>query len=154
MSEVIKICKTHGNLTADDIKVWPYKNKTYRRCKLCIKDKNTRYQKRMREDTNWVENKRKKDKLYWEENKERITEVRKEPERLAKRRNTYSNNSEHYRSECREKQKIYRKELHDSYIRKIMIENSILENHDIPEEMIKAKKALLLLKRTIRDMKK
>jgi len=147
MIDVVKFCKHHGNLTENDIKVWPYKNKILRRCKMCIKEKNARYQARKSQDSEWIKNRKEKDRIFWLENKDRITEKRKQPEKLAKRRQTYANNPEHFRLQCNNKQKIYRQELNDTYIRRILTENQGLKPTDIPQEMVDIKRILIKVKR-------
>lgn len=151
--EVIKICKKHGELKKEDIKIWLYKNKIYKRCKMCIRDKNQRYQEKNKNDREWLKSKSEKNKIYWKKNKENIIKKRKNPERIAKyeaRKEFYNNNN---RDKYREKQKIYRDKLHPSYVKRIFCERSILSHNEIPDGLIKIKREILFLKRKIKEIK-
>jgi hypothetical protein len=147
---ITKNCKIHGDISGDDIYDKTFKSKRIIKCKLCIKIKNDKYYKKVYQDENKVAEKKQRDKDRWKERKTEITAKRKQPEALAKRRDAYQKNIEKYRTKCNEKQKIYREQLHDVYIKKI------IQNGDknipldrIPRSLIEFKRAIIRFKKGI-----
>lgn len=145
---IIKVCPKHGDLIQDDIKVWKYKNKTYRRCKKCISEKNSRYQEKMRNNAEWVAKKKEKDNARWSANKQQITEKRRQPEALKLRKEWYQENKERLCPTYREKQINYRKSLHDTYIRKIIqAGDKSLKFSNIPQSLVDFKRTIMQAKK-------
>ena len=128
MDEIVKICKVHGELRKEECYfVNQYKKSRYRysyyRCRKCNAIYSRRYQ--LKSDI-WKNYK----KLYYEKNIDR------------------------YRKMSRERNEKYVKQLKDGYIKKLILSYSdILNNGDIPEEMIEIKRLQLQLKRKILEIK-
>lgn len=145
--KIIKKCEKHGYLTLSQMKVWPYKNKIYKRCKQCIHEKNQRYQKSMQSDPIFLENKKQKNKEYWIKNKEILKEKRKNCSKK------YKVDKELENKRCKDIQKIYRKDLHESYVKRILVENHSLLEGNIPKELVETKTAIIRLNRKIKEIK-
>lgn len=149
MSEkIVKNCGKHGQLTLDQVHVYQYKGRTLRQCLQCKRD---RARKHYDNPIN-REKKNEKDRQHWAENKETITKRRKEGDYNENRRKYYQKNIEKYREICNEKQKVYRENMHSTYVRKI------IQNGDkdiplglIPDSMVELKRSIMMLKKGIRN---
>lgn len=140
----MKTCRKHGELKPEQISTVKYKNKNYRKCKLCISDKNKRYISRPE-----IKAKRKDyEKIRWETKKDEIKERRIINKNNEKRRESYKKNIEHYRTYSKLNQKKYRVELKDSYIKKVLADGNC-SHLDIPDSLVRAKKAIMQLKKQI-----
>lgn len=124
---IYKKCKVHGDLTTlKQLKCGVYRGKPYKKCRQCENERVKKYSDKNREKLN------EKDRKYWAEKKEQITKRRKEPEKLAKRREWAHENKERYAPYYRAKQIKYKETLADPYIKK-RIQNG---NKDILMSMI------------------
>lgn len=151
---IIKTCSKHGDLEEKDVKQGVYKGKNYKKCRFCEIDRSRAYYKKMYEHANFVERKHEKDRLRWQEKKKEITKQRQTPEAQQKRREAYHAKKEHYNRHCKDKQKKYREELHDSYVRKVIQNgNKFLKLKDIPQPLIDLKRSLMLLNKGIKKRK-
>lgn len=151
-NEIIKICKKHGDLTIKDLKTGIYKGKKYKKCKKCELERSRVYREKLYSDPATHEKEKQRNKKYWEENKQEIKQRRIKNNDPEKRRNQYKKYATKYRDYCNSKQKEYRENLHDSYIRKI------IQNGDkniplmsIPPGMIKLKRAIIMARKAIRN---
>lgn len=145
------ICKKHGELKKDDIKSGKYRNKNYRKCRLCERDRARDYTKRVNADPEKRKHRLDKDKNYWKENKDAITKRRQQPEVLEKRRKWHKENAGRYAEGYKLKQQKYKQELHDAYVKKIIQNgNKDLKFNEIPPAMVELKRAVMSLKRGIK----
>ncbi len=146
-----KECKHHGLVKGDDVYERTYQGKVVTKCKLCINLKNKKYNEQFYKDEEKVKAKRERDNKRWATHKEEITEKRKAPERLEKRREAYHAKGDYYRDKCNQKQKVYRENLHDVYIKKI-IQNGDknITFESIPKSMIEFKRTLMNFKKSIK----
>ncbi len=147
-----KECKYHGLVSGENVYDRTYKGRRIIKCKLCINDKNKKYYDKLYQDDLKAQAKRDKDNKYWKDNKEKITEKRKAPARLALRRDAYHRNADYYREKCNAKQKAYRENLHDSYIKKIIQDgDKNISFNDIPQSLIDFKRTIMNFKKSIRE---
>jgi hypothetical protein len=152
VNNYIKICKHHGGLTNNEIKIWKWKNKTYKKCHKCLIEKSRRYEKQKRQDNDYVECKKKRDKERWIKKKQEITEIRKNPENLKRRRDWYQKNKEPVQKYCRDKQAQYRKYLADPYIKKIIQDgDKSIKIASIPKSIVDLKRNIVKLRRKINE---
>lgn len=150
--DVIKICAKHGE---QNYKVWPYKNKLMKRCRLCLHEKNKRYQAKIKNDPLRLEENRARHREYWAENKETIKKKRDTPERKEKERLTRRTHFNKYREQYKAKQQHYRDNLSDTYVKRILQGgNKDLKFNDIPEPLVEAKRAVMLLKKGLKAFRR
>lgn len=148
----IKVCAKHGELSEKDVKQGVYKGKKYRKCKYCELERSRKYHGKMYENEEWVKKKHATDKERWEKKKEEIKLKRQKPSALEKRRLTYAENPDKYRTKCNDKQKEYRETLHDHYVKKCIQNNDKeLKFNKIPQSMINLKRSLMMLKKGIKS---
>ena len=149
-SDIVKRCTKHGELTISQVHVYKYKGKTLRQCLKCNRD-------RARKHYETQENRDKKnakDRERWRENKESITKKRKEGNYNANQRKYYYEKIEENREQYKAKQKKYRTELHDSYIKRVIqAGDKTIPLSSITQEMIQLKRAVMLLKGCIKKRK-
>ena len=150
---IVKVCKIHGDLVEQDVQQGVYKGKKYKKCKLCELDRSRRYHAEKYQDEEWVKEKHERDRQRWIEKKDEITEKRQQPEARLKRRETYQKYYEAgHREYCKEKQKVYRETLHDSYVKKCIQDgDKSLRMADIPQSMIELKRSIMMLKKGVRQ---
>lgn len=149
LMSIIKNCKTHGALTEEQcVKAGKYTsgNPAYK-CRQCL--------------AKWH-------KTHYERNREKVLkkceEYRKEnPEKVKQMKKDWWKENLRFKREWRRKDKIanpqkYKKyeyervvNLTDGYIKKILVKRTTLSCRDIPQEMIKAKRNLLQIKRIARN---
>jgi hypothetical protein len=152
----IKNCKVHGDVSNDDIYIKRYrKNGIWKHtiyCKKCIHAKNAKYYDKKMQNPDYVAKKKELDKKRWLNKKPEITEKRRQPERLAKRRDAYYAKQEYYQEKCSAKQKKYRENLHDSYIRRLIQDgNKELKFAAIPDSLVRFKRTLMQCKKAIKS---
>ncbi len=153
MTEVVKTCNKHGDLTLKDLKVGIYKGKQYKKCRKCEIERSREYYKKLKADPDAQKRLRKKDKDYWENNKEKIKERRIKNNDPAKRREQYKKLAPRYRENCNLKQKEYRENLSDTYMRRIIQNgNKSIPLMSIPQGMLKLKRAIMLGKKEIKKI--
>ena len=153
-NEIIKTCKIHGDLTLKDLKIGKYKNKTYRKCHKCELDRSKKYYAKIFADIDLRDKKRKKDHDYWENNKDKIKKRRKENFDKIKNNEQREKYSTYYKSHWNEKQKSYRNDLHDTYLKRLIQNgNKNIPLHSIPKEMIELKRSLVKVKRFMKFMR-
>ena len=149
-----KTCTIHGDLSEKEIKSGVYRGKKYYKCRHCEIERSRKYHAKKYQDKDWVNAKHAKDKARWETKKEEIKKKRKTPEAMQKRRKTYAAHNEKYRESYIKKQRNYRDTLHDSYIKRL-VRNGKKEadSFPLPKSMIEFKKAILLAKRKIKQIR-
>lgn len=150
--EIVKRCSKHGDLKRSDLKTGIYRGKQYRKCKHCELDRSRKYRANVLLDEQKHEKMKEKDRNYWAQRKAEISERRRSPEALQKRREWHNKeeNRERYNEKYRVRQRQYREELSDTYVRRI------IQNGDknikfcaITQSMIEFKRSLIGLKRGI-----
>ncbi len=145
---VTKTCKVHGPLPVEEISIWHWRNKVFKKCRICRREASRKFRQGL--DTAGLAKERERNRNYWANNKPAITKRRQQPERLAKRRAAYYRRQEYYNRQCKNKQRLYRLKLHDSYIRKILTQNEpVLTFHDMPADIIALKRSTIKIKRLI-----
>lgn len=151
---IIKICKKHGELSENDVRGGIYKGRKYIKCKQCETERSRIYSKKLYLDPDLVKIKHERDKARWENKKHEITLKRQQPDALEKRKEAYRKNIDKYRSFYKGKQKKYRDELHDTYIKKIIQNgNSLIRFDSISRQIVDLKRSLMILKKGIKTMK-
>jgi len=150
MEKILKICSKHGELNESGVRGGVYKGKKYLKCRQCEIDRAREYTKKIYEDAEKIKKKHANDKKRWETKKNEITLQRQKPESLEKRRDAYKKLAPRYREKCNEKQKKYREELHDSYVKKVIQNgNKSIKFDAIPQGMINLKRSIMMLKKSI-----
>jgi hypothetical protein len=145
MTDIIKTCKKHGDLTREQV-VKKSKNKEGKilyRCKACLKEYHRNH---------YVKNTEKllnKTKKFNEENRERYLS----------RKKIYSqryreNHREEERARIRDLDRKYRESLDDRYIRKTLTRRTSIKQYEIPQAMVELKKITMLVKRKLKDINK
>lgn len=149
MDEPLKTCSQHGKLFRDDvIRSGKYANGESKwKCKHCMKEMHHKH---------YQLNKAKvlvSHAKYRQENKEKVKTIKRESwlkhkDKYLKKENERrlrfkQNNIEHYR-EIDRKRVV---ELHDNYIKKCLTNHSNIRREDIPDLLIDAKRAIMMLKR-------
>lgn len=143
---IVKTCIHHGDLHGNQVRPMPYKGKKILKCIQCEQLRSQKYADKNRDKL------REKDKKYWKENKSKIIERRKEPEKIARRKDWMTRNKIRYAEFYKEKQTRYRNELADTYVkRKIIGNNRYLRAKDIPPIMVELSRANIILKRKINE---
>jgi len=153
--DIIKVCKKHGDLTINDLSIGVYKNKKYQRCKQCAKDRCAIYNKKINENEILNEIKKQKNKDYWANNKDKIKQRRIKNCDPEKKREQHKKYASYYNKHWNKKQKEYRENLSDTYIRRV-IQNGDknIKLMSIPEGMIKLKRSIILARRSIKEITK
>lgn len=152
LEQIIKVCKKHGNLTVEQLDTGIYKGKKYYKCKKCEKQRKKLYWEKKYQDSEYMNKKKKRDNARWKLKKNEITEKRKTSEARHKRKIFYQENIEKYRGLYKVKQKHYRENLHDSYVRRIIQDGEkSIKFKMITPEMINLKRAIILLRRGIKN---
>jgi len=137
-------------LTAKDVKTGIYKGKRYKKCRQCEHERVKKYYAKIYADPDSYNKLKEKDKTYWKENKDKIKERRIKNDDAESRRKTYKKYAPRYREKCNTKQKQYREELHDTYIRKMIQNGDKNITFDmIPQSMVNLKRTILLAKKAI-----
>lgn len=150
VNEIIKKCAKHGDLIAKDVKAGIYKGKKYKKCRKCENERVKKYYAKLYSDPETHNKLKEKDKAYWKENKEKIKEKRLKNGDAESRRKAYKKYLPRYREHCNAKQKQYREELHDTYIRKIIQNGDKNITFDmIPQSMVNLKRTIMLAKKAI-----
>lgn len=146
--KIVKNCQKHGQLILSQVHVYKYKGRTLRQCLLCKRDRSRKHYA----DPFNREKKNTKDRQHWAENKETITKRRQDGNYNDNRRKAYHKNPERYREASNVKQQVYRDNLHDTYIKRI-IQNGDknIPLDSIPDGMVKLKRAIMMLKKGIRN---
>ncbi len=151
--DIIKVCKKHGDLTINDLSIGVYKNKKYKKCKKCENDRSVIYREKIRANSILHEIEKQKDRDYWTNNKDKIKQRRIKNCDPVKKRMQYKKYSLRYREHYNQKQKEYRENLSDTYIRKIIQNgNKNITFMSIPEGMIKLKRSIVLARRSIKEI--
>jgi hypothetical protein len=153
MSEIVKICKVHGELTEKDCTLIS-PSKKYLRCKKCKYEGTNAWRKDNREKLNAIcrlyakKNRKKislKDKIYRKKNKEKYQEYqnkwrKKNPEKV--------NRAESKRA------KKQSENLTDNYIKRRLYNSRFkLSATLIPKDLINLKRTLILIKRKTKEIK-
>ena len=129
MSEVVKVCKVHGELTREQCYI---KAKKYLRCRSC---------KRLYEKTPKSKERRAASVKLWRE---------KYPEKAKSSVKKYrQGNYEHHLATRRKRIKHYRDTLTDAYLRNKLSTQLGVSFMDVTPELIDLKRASLALKRRI-----
>lgn len=153
---IVKVCKHHGELIVDKCFVkterrWGFKQ--YYSCKQCKMDSENKWRKKDEDHYKKLRDAQKikhRDKLLasrrlWQKkNKEKL----KDQEKIRR-----DNNIEFFRERGREIQRKWREELNDNYIKTQIIGRSNLVTKDIPKELIPVKRALIQLRRKMKEIK-
>lgn len=160
--QIIKTCKTHGELTQDKcIKSGASKKGTQLyRCKLCMQEMHrTHYLKnkekllqrsseyRAANPEKVKESKQKHAKKLWQSNKDN-PQFREQ--HRANARKWRQDNATAERARDRRYSKRVVTELADPYIRDKLKRGTTLKNEDLPQELIELKRTVMLTKRLIR----
>lgn len=147
----MKTCTKHGILTEDKIYTWKYKGKTMRRCHQCILDKNKRAHDIWMQNPENVKKKRERDNERYKNKRAEIVAKRQSPEGKAKRRQWYKEHAPEYQAKYKKKQKAYRDNLDDAYIKRVIRNNDKrLNGIELPQSMIDFKRTLLEVKRRVK----
>lgn len=134
------ICKEHGELTEEKIKISTTRGKKYMKCRACENVRARAYHLKNKEKRN------EKAKQYYEKNKEMITAKRKAKPQTIIRKYAYPDYT-------RDKQNQYRQELNDTYIKKLIKnDDKNISHDDIPAELVDLKRSVVQMKRTIKMM--
>lgn len=146
-----KTCKVHGVLTPENIQVLKWKNKTFIKCRHCERERSRRYMaKKELTDPDFLKRKNQRRKAEWVRDKERLTEERKKPENIERRKQWYKNNIEKVRTFARNKQREYRKNLADPYVKHIIHnDDKNLPIKIIPQDLVELKRNIMKLRRKI-----
>lgn len=158
--EIIKVCHKHGQLTITDCFVRTEKrwgvilNKSYS-CKFCKKESSDKY--RYKPD---VKQKMKQRSINdRKKNHERILNTRriyakKNRDKInAQERVRRARNPEHQAELIRKKQKEWIDTLNDNYIKSTLSSKYKIPQKDVPSWMIEIKRAVIQLRRKMREMK-
>lgn len=158
MTDIIKTCKNHGDLTVDKLIMQGSRNGSVSyRCRQCMSESHKKHYMKNREKV------RQAHIRYREENPERYRQIRNaskrkmyalNPEKDAERKRIYARLNPGIENDRknRHKKKAVR-ELDDFYVKYTIVRGTSLRNSDIPEAMVKLKKALMLLRRQSRKMR-
>lgn len=136
MTDIVKTCKVHGNLSIDNIRSRKGKKSGSIRyyCYLCsVEGQKRSYEKHK-------ENYKKRNLEYTRNNKDKIKKIR-----IKCRSKNREKFNEHYRI----KYNIQCQNLDDNYIKMILCRYGNLSFKDITVEMIEYKRIALLIKRNI-----
>lgn len=146
-----RICKNHGELTIDQIKIRINKNVTRRVCKLCVLE----YDRKR----GLTEKRKEKSRLRQRTEKacvirkEKASERKNELKEYAKQYRLKYKNDPIYRKKIRKMSKRaynkIKKNLSDSYVKRSLC----LPKDIIPIELVEMKRALFLLKRKIKEVR-
>ncbi len=151
MKVIIKKCTKHGDLTAEQIYTWKYKNKTMSRCHQCILDKNKKNREEWMKNPENVEKKRQRDNERYAKNRDLICARRQSEEGKAARREYYKKHAQKYRDEYKVKQQKYRENLDNAYVKRMIRNNDKdLNGIQIHPKMIELKRTLLDIKRKLK----
>lgn len=155
MSEIVKVCKKHGELRKAQtwIKNY-YKNgsiKRYLLCKVCLCEQSSARYIKHKEDF-----KRRSMEYYkktLKKNPDKYKEYRrsyykKNRDKMIARQKVNYQNLKDYHYNYGKNQRL---ELHDSYVKEVLIKHTNLKYKDIPEKLIECKREILLLKRQARE---
>ena len=123
-------------------------------CKACKKEKNIIYRKNNKEKIRLMKQKyRKTDRakrLKKESYYRNIESIRKKDRIRGK---IYrEKNRDKTTSYLRNLKRKYRMDLHDTYIKELIVKNSVLSRKEIPQEYIEAKREHLKLKRHLKEI--
>lgn len=156
MSNIIKICKKHGELKKEDIYFYKTRiNNIYPRCKICMKviteklRKNGYYKKWNKTEKGILSKKKNHDKV---KDTSEFKEKRKKYYIKTRDWNRKNKNNPIYKIKKRESSKKYCKILGDYYIRKLLIRHNNLKSKDIPIGLVNLKKEMVRIKREIRKI--
>lgn len=156
---LFKICKIHGELKHNDIYLSPrYKinnlgekvDASYPVCKLCRVITNALFMKsdkRKEYDKQWK-------KMNAIKNREYIDKSlikNREENLLRKRLYNKTDKARKWKKDCIKKNVT---ELRNEYVKKLLLKNSNLSRGDITMELIEAKRALIKLKRLLKEKQK
>lgn len=160
MSEIVKVCKVHGELKESEclkrIEKRSREPKLYYICRVCNKEK----QKKYRTKPGMKERLREKSKIDKVRFKEGIYKARKKwkeanKEKLREQQNAWrAKNLEFARELVRNKQKKWRDELHDNYIKNNLGRALGLKAGEIPKELLDLNRTVIMLKREIKEKTK
>lgn len=175
-----KICKIHGELTAEQINIYTRKNVAQERCNICCiaakkrynqtekgKATNKRYRqtekcKTTKKIYNQSEERKAVKKIYSQSQEgkavtKRYRESEKFKRSLEKRRQRSETEKEKDRirnrassKKCNEKQ---RNDLVDKYVKRLLISNMKVKIDNIDPKLLDLKRILLKIKRKIREKK-
>lgn len=157
LSKPIKTCRTHGDLYLKDlIKSGISHGKQRYKCRACMKDVHAEHYKKNQHKM------REKHAQYRKENREIIRNKKREARFKAREKfvsldrivkghvNHISKVNEHkLKRKIIDHKKI--EKLPDQYIKRLLTKRSNLTYEDIPQSMIEAKRAVVQLKRTIKN---
>lgn len=157
---IVKTCKKHGDLTVDQCfikreKRWGNRINESHSCKYCKKESSDKYRLRPENKIKHLETKKnyrlechdkiaKHRKMYVEKNREKVNET----ERKRRYRNI-----DHTRKLLRTYHKKMIDNLDDSYIKSLLSIKYGIAMKDVPEWMIDIKRAIVQLRRKIRNAK-
>jgi hypothetical protein len=147
--EIVKVCKVHGELTVEFVKKTLCKGKFWNQCLICRRNNSKRngklYIQRYGDSKRYRDMKSAIDKRYRIKNKENIkNSLNKWRSKNRATVNKWSNTSLAF----------YRKNLYDSYVKKVIISGTNLTFSDIPQEFVELYRTTLLLKREAKNASK
>lgn len=155
MSDVIKICSVHGELTLAQC------NKHGRgayRCKLCMVDVRKKYYEKHKEKVLQKINTYRKNnaekvhgfkRAYFLKNKEKLYAQ----ERVRRKKYDLAHPEAERLRDRRYKRKAV-KELRDSYIKCKLVQDTGLSRLNIPKELIEVKRIMMIIRRRVKSIKK
>lgn len=155
--EVVKVCKHHGPLLASQANFYLEKGSPRFRCKACLADSHRKHYERHKETVLAHQ------KAYRKEFPDRIRHIKyrswlkhkhKHVEKHRANRARYdARHRELERLRDRTRKRRYCQELTEAYVREKMRKSSKLSAKDIPLCVVQCQRALLLLKRAIKNRK-
>lgn len=156
----VKHCIHHGDLTMVQCYQRNYTSKAglpkvYLECQQCCITRSKIYRASKADDPRYQAMKVARDARGWVRRKAELQTKRQTPEYRAKVREWYKRNSSLVCPRVAAKNKQYRDDLHDTYIRKrIQDDDKTIKWGDIPQPLIRYKRTLIELKRRIKAIKK
>jgi hypothetical protein len=156
---IVKECPKHGYLTVDKCfikteKRWGNSPKQTYSCKFCKKESSDKYRFTKIDK----EQQREKNKQFRKNNRDKILATRniwkeRNREKLAEQeRDRRHANPEHFRTMMRKQQSKWRETLDDNYIKAQLARKYKIKLKDVPEWMIPVKRAVIQLRRKIREI--
>ncbi len=121
-------------------------------CKACKKEKNIIYRKNNKEKIRLIKQKyaktercKKKKREYYYKNIEAIREKNNIQLRIYREKNR-----DQLRKAFRKRKRNYIRDLHDTYIKELIVQGSNLRHRDISQDIVDAKREYLKLKRHLK----
>lgn len=152
MTEIVKICSLHGQLTREQININRNGVKSYFRCKQCQNESHRKYFLSHRQEVNLkCAEYRKKDPEKWKSEK-RKSFLKNGRKPINKQKKSESDNKHYYKNheltkeKNRKRKRQYSKHLRDCYVRGLLIRSGISADV-IDSNLVSIKRVTLKIKR-------